>query len=533
MDILAAAGAAAADAAAAVDANPNMAADMAMGLDVEVAPAPASALPVLPAPLATLPVALPAALQLEPPPNNANLALRQQIATMEQQHQARMREMLKELQQGGAAPPLLPSLQAPPPAGLEAWEPKLLAIVASLPSSATLGTLGRIIAAATGIGPGALTLSMMLTRSAVLQVHGAARKVRVATSVGNERMDVIEAMVTEMSMIAGPMSMMANGVTMAGATAALHELYGVVAPEGDVRPDVAAIVAEQARATRQAEKDEKEFSPSRITAYLALLAGKYGRRAPTRGQLICPAQLRLLHEELVVNKMVPCARALEIEKLILWGGDNGVTSAKSKKDEDPEGADPKDAVELRARFAAYVHSIGVVTAADADGEAIYGAALDLLTALERSVWLASLAQVRSALRAAIGKARRMRNESGVPPPISAAYDAAAEVVTTRNDDASDPDKATPTSQQQQAAAVAGVGTLTNAAVTKMIADAAAAAAKGGGREKEKARGRQVTDADGKKVGTFENQKGGNPKCPVHCAKSHPKEAWCYLNHSKK
>ena len=469
--------------------------------------------------------------------------MQHQIALMQQQHQQQQQQLQTQIQEmlrrqqpppSGAAPqpPLpMPTGQAPPPAGLEAWEPGLLALVMSLPSYMTLATLGRIIAAATGIGPGELTKTMMMTRSSMLNIDGTARKVRVATAVGSERMDVVEGMAYDLSMIAGPMSMMANGVSMVAAAAALHELYGAIAPENDVKQDVAALFADQARAARLAEKDEKEFSPARISTNLSILSDKYGRRAPTRGQLLCPQQLRLLHDELVINKMVPCSRLLEIERLLLWGGDNGVTAGRTKKDEDPEASDPKDAVELRARFAGYVHSIGVVTAAEADGEAIYGAALDMLTALERSVWLTSLPQVRSALRAAIGKARRMRNETGVPPSIQAAYDAAADVIMSRNDDAADPDKATPTSQQQAPATSAGA--LTSENIKKMIADAAAASAKGANRDREKPGSKKKgVLVDGKTV-SYEVQKGGNPKCPIHCNKAHEKEAWCHFNHSKK
>ena len=452
-----------------------------------------------------------------------------QLARIAQQHAA---SALAQAPGGthGLPQPVPPSPAAP--TGFEAWEPELVATIGRLQSQADLGKIGRIIAATTGSGPGSLTAAGMMSRTTAMVVGGVVRKINMTQAVGSERLEIVAQLVEELnSLVGAPLA--AHGVTPAAATAALVELYDAISPHvpmGAAPPDLAALLMEQARATRQADKDEKEFSASKITKNLQLLANQFGKRAPTRGQVLCPAQLKLLYDELVVHEMIPCHPSLELDKLLTWGGANGVVAARTKKDEDPEAADAKDATEMRVRFAAYVHSVGLVTAGHPDGDAIYGAALDMLTALERATSMSTLPQVRSGLRAAIGKARRMRNESGSPPSIADAYSAAAEVVNLRNDEAADPDRAVAAPKQTDAVLPADLA--------KMIADAATAAAKAAsGRnpkvdpKKTKAR-KPVTCSDGK-TRYFRAMPGGNTDCSVACTKSHGKDAVCEYHHKQK
>ena len=489
-----------------------------MALDANVAPVPAAVPPVLPVADHAPPV----------PPANAVLAqaLHQQMLALQQQ--------VQQLQQPPPAngltnglPPIPPTPSTPPRA--VAWEPALATAIGTLPLAEVLKAIAPTMAEASGVP--VITRSLLLTRRALVRAGGA--EVAVSETRGTDRLAAVEYLAASLSAGEFRAPLSAVGVNQQTAVAALSELFDLVAPQTDVpMGQPVQSYAEHARAVRELEKEEKAMSVAAVQRKMAMLSAKAGVLCPELGSMLCPSQLRTLHEELVKDERFPSHKSLEPDKLLLYDGADGLAPSRPKKDEEQVADDAADAQEFRARVDGMVHSVGLVTVGEANGDAVYAAALRMGQALKRATLLSTLLQLRGALRAAFTKARRLCNQGTTSATLADGYLAAAAEIDRRNDDAGDPClalAALPAAQVRTQHQLATSGAMTPADLAKLVNDAVAKAAKEAlAKAGEKRKGDEVT---------FQRMKGGNPANPHQCTnKEHAKgqkktTSYCKYSHA--
>jgi len=447
----------------------------------------------------------------------------------------------------GVLPPLRPG---EPGTGEPDWANDLADAIGRLASGATLVTMGRGLASF--FDSEALTTSLFAAHRVTL---ASGQRVTVGLSTGEARADAVELMAAELQQ---HLERAGAAVALRPATAALHELYGQLAPaqEAGAVPkgppatqppqpaDAAAVAMESIRALRDAEKAEKEMSTNDITSKLGQLhaaLGEYAFLAPTRGDLLHAQQLRKLHTELIKNGLVQSDPTLEPHKLKLMGGDDGVAACKAEKEKDVEAADAHDVLEYRCRCSGLVHSIGLVTIGEPGGAEIYKGAFAIILALGDATHLTTLPRISDAVEGGLRAARRARNKTG-GVTLAAAYAMVGDEIRRANDEAGrrkrarDDDAAeTPRKAASVSAAAATAGFVTAEMLAKAMEDAVAKAGGGGQHSGGGAavRSRRMVNMGDGRSRSYAMLPGGNSSCPVKCTRSHDKAAECELNHSDK
>ena len=275
------------------------------------------------------------------------------------------------------------------------------------------------------------------------------------------------------------------------------------------------------------------MSPKDVTERLQALENKYGAMAPTRGDVMCRPQLRKLHEEVVKNQLIPSDRALEPNKILPMGGDNGVSASQMDKDKELVGEDAVDGTEFRSRVACYVHSIGLVTVGEEGGERTYVGALRMLAALRDANNLTSLSAVSRAVESALCLARRQCNRRSSGLTLGDGYELAAAELDRHNGDALALRQAAAPTAARAAALPAADGALPAAAIAKAVADALKAVVKPGSPGANGDNRKKPVKLENGKTGWYKSMPGGNAACPVACKKPHGKDAVCEFHHKDK
>jgi hypothetical protein len=286
----------------------------------------------------------------------------------------------------------------------------------------------------------------------------------------------------------------------------------------------------KAKATEEAKRGLIEMPSKEIDRRSDHMFDKYGNKAPTRSSTIHPNQLKRLCDEMVGEKIVPSSATVQPAAMLVRGGVNGLRAPNAEKGKDVAAPETTCPQELRSRFHAFCEACGLVTCFERDGEETYSGAMEMITALQTSTKLVTHTQVAGALDACMSKARRARN--GMNPAkrvsIGEAFSAGAEVIYAKNEDASS--VVTPTKGDANDGAKSSP--MTEKDIRAVITAAMGKGKAAGDGKAKKESGDLITLADGTKK-RFARKKGGNPECPVACAKNHPKpnEVWCSRSHA--
>lgn len=289
----------------------------------------------------------------------------------------------------------------------------------------------------------------------------------------------------------------------------------------------------------------KECSATDMRELGSLIAPFLGSASKGSADLASVSQTKTILNEIGKYGRFPSEQSCQPDKIIRFGGDASLAAPKAEKGKELMADETTCSRVLRGRFRTFCITVGAVflrqpdTPIEAMSDAA-SAALNMHEALAEAEHLVSHKQVETAINNCLHAARRAQNgDDRRRRGFAIACERGAQAIHEANTLASTFQAMGVATAAPSAAPTAGPsGTGDDKPITmkqlKQALSGKGAGGKGGkgagkgGRDKK----REVELPDKSKK-YFERKQGGNPDCPVMCTNSHPKHAYCHLNHSQK
>ena len=437
-----------------------------------------------------------------------------------------------------------------PAASFVAWCPKLMSTIDALDLFEDLKVITKPVEA---FFRGARQISAAsFTSLRVELVAGSGQKVTMKLTTGEERSTAVEVMSSAILVHAGTLGI---DTSIDAIAAILATLIGKLAPEGSAMarghavpagagpnprsgsPAVGSFARQAVAIVNEQEKAataRREMPRSEVLARHHKCSIRYGIFAPKLGDLAVAQQLKHMDEDINTNGVIPAHAAAQPLKVVAAFAGGGVLSKKPEKDKDIEAGEAKSVAEGKKTVAVYVNSVGVVSVDNPDGEDIFQGALTMLKAVNNAEHITSVEVLTSVMNTAMGEAMSAcAGDYDMPKSIGDSYRAAARTIHKANNDlglfvvAKKQKTETGANNVDGSSFPADLRTLIDSAKKKTKSQGTAA-----DKDSKKTVGKLLVHGEGYKK--FAIMAGGNPDCPVDCAKPSCKKAdRCFKNHQNK
>ena len=290
----------------------------------------------------------------------------------------------------------------------------------------------------------------------------------------------------------------------------------------------------------------KECSAKDMRELGLLIAPFLGSAAKGSADLASVSQTKTILNEIGTYGRFPSEQSCQPDKIIRFGGDASLAAPKAEKGKELMADETTCARVLRGRFRTFCITVGAgfLRQPDTPTETMSDAAssaLNMHEALAEAEYLVSHKQVETAINNCLHAARRAQNgDDRRRRGFVVACERGAQAIHEANTLASTFQAMGVTTAAPTAAPAAGPsGAGDDKPITmkqlKQALSGKGAGCKGGkGLAGKGGRVKKLeVELPDKSKKYFERKQGGNPDCPVMCTHSHPKHAFCHLNHSQK